>query len=1043
VSSIKHHVTGMQYWRSLEQLADGPEMRELIDKEFPGYDPENIQASSRRSFLKIMSASLALAGVTLTGCRRWPKERLAPYSSNPRDRMPGVPEQFATVWELAGVAMGLLVTSVDGRPIKIEGNPSHPFAWTVKDKIGSADTFAQASVLELYDPQRSRAVIDRTSGNGFSRYTDWANFGTVSDKIFKKGSGDGFAILSEASSSPSVLDMKKRLLAAYPGAQWYEYEPLTHDSEREGTKQAFGKPVRPRLFLEKAQTIVCLDADLLGTHPAHTRYANDWSQGRRSADAPEKDKKRMSRVFVAESAFTITGSVADVRIGVDPSRIDAIARALARSVGVEGVTGDERLSPTEAKFVTDAVKDLQEAREAKAAVVAVGPSAPAHVHTLVCAINEKLNAVGGTIAYFDEPAGDQPAHMKQIADLSDAMRGDKVQTLLILGGNPVYDAPADVKFADAMAKVPNTIRLGLYDDETSAKCKWHLPRAHYLESWGDARAWDGTPSITQPLIEPLYGGKSIIEVLALIVEDSVTVGEQLVRRTWKQFITGEFEPTWRAALEAGVLADATPKAADVKVQSLNLPATGGKLQGFALRFQPDPRTYDGRFANNGWLQETPDPISKMVWDNAAMISKPDADKLGLTTGDMIRLTTAHASLDVAAYVLPGQPLGVIGVTLGYGRTAAGHIGNGLGFQTYALRTSHTPYFATGMQVSKTGDSYILGLTQNHHLIDAIGQEGRDKRIGPKGKSSIVFNIIHESSFVEFKDNPHSAHTDEVGRIGLQLFQPPMKFADTHAWGMSIDLNTCIGCHACAVACQAENNIPIVGKEQVLNHREMNWIRVDRYFKGNPDDSNDIEVVWQPMTCQHCENAPCEQVCPVAATVHDSEGLNTMVYNRCIGTRYCSNNCPYKVRRFNYFDYHSQDPRQSWGKPYPKLPDMQQEEQVDSIKRMVFNPEVTVRMRGVMEKCTYCVQRIHHATIEKRAAGTDVKDGDIITACQQACPTNAIVFGNLLEPDAQVTRMHKNVRSYAVLDEELNTKPRTLYMAKIRNPADEAGAEKKA
>ncbi|HEV2690746.1 MAG TPA: 4Fe-4S dicluster domain-containing protein, partial [Bryobacteraceae bacterium] len=515
--------------------------------------------------------------------------------------------------------------------------------------------------------------------------------------------------------------------------------------------------------------------------------------------------------------------------------------------------------------------------------------------------------------------------------------------------------------------------------------------------------------------------------------DSVTVGEQLVRRTWKQFITGDFEPAWRAALEAGVLTEAAPKAADVKVQALNLPAAGGKLQGFALRFQPDPRTYDGRFANNGWLQETPDPISKIVWDNAAMISKPDADKLAVTTGDMIRLTTASAALDVAAYVLPGQPVGVIGVSLGYGRTAAGHIGDGLGFNTYALRTSQTPYVASGVQVTKTGDSYILGLTQNHHLIDSIGQKGRDDRIGEKNQSGM---IIHEATLVEFKDNPRAAHVDETGRVGLQLFQPPMKFNDTHAWGMSIDLNTCIGCHACAVACQAENNIPIVGKEQVLNHREMNWIRVDRYFKGNPDESNDIEVVWQPVTCQHCENAPCEQVCPVAATVHDSEGLNTMVYNRCIGTRYCSNNCPYKVRRFNYFDFHSQDPRQSWGKPYPKLPDMQQQEQVDSIQRMVFNPEVTVRMRGVMEKCTYCVQRIHHATIEKRAAGTDVKDGDIITACQQACPTQAITFGNLLEPDAQVTRLHKNPRAYALLDEELNTKPRTLYMAKIRNPADE-------
>ncbi|HEX4794392.1 MAG TPA: 4Fe-4S dicluster domain-containing protein, partial [Humisphaera sp.] len=495
--------------------------------------------------------------------------------------------------------------------------------------------------------------------------------------------------------------------------------------------------------------------------------------------------------------------------------------------------------------------------------------------------------------------------------------------------------------------------------------------------------------------------------------------------------------TWRAALEAGLLADATPKPIEAKVNALQLPplaASRAQANTVTLRFTPDARTYDGRFANNGWLQETPDPVAKLMWDNAAMVSKVDADRWGITTGDMIRLTTPTATLDIAAYVLPGQPVNVIGVSLGYGRTAAGHIGDNLGFNTYFLRNSHSPYVQAGVTVTKLGATYKLVATQNHHLIDSIGQEARDERIGPKHHDG---RLIREATFAEFKEHPYAPHEVVPGRVGLQLFQPPTKFTDTHAWGMSVDMNTCIGCMACTVACQAENNIPIVGKEQALNHREMNWIRIDRYFKGDPDDANTIEVIYQPVMCQHCENAPCEQVCPVAATMHDSEGLNVMVYNRCVGTRYCSNNCPYKVRRFNYFDFHSQDPRNTWGVPYLKPPDMQQNEQIDPIKRMVFNPEVTVRMRGVMEKCTYCVQRIHKATIAARTHGpdSDVKDGDIITACQQACPTQAIVFGNLLDKDAKVTNLHKNARAYAMLDDELDTKPRTMYLAKLRNPVD--------
>jgi Fe-S-cluster-containing dehydrogenase component len=611
-----------------------------------------------------------------------------------------------------------------------------------------------------------------------------------------------------------------------------------------------------------------------------------------------------------------------------------------------------------------------------------------------------------------------------------------------------------------------TIRLGLYEDETSNQCKWHLPRAHYLESWGDARAWDGTAGIVQPLIMPLYNGKSIIEALALIVAAATmkdrpttlpatqpasapattqpdlnaepTEGHEIVRRTWSKLLSEEgFDLALRKVVEKGWHPGSEFPAAELAVKATDYPASAPPADGFYLRFQPDSHAYDGRFANNGWLQETPDPLTKLVWDNAAMISKRDADKLGATTGTIIRIETPERSgndaLLIAAYVMPGQPDGLITLPLGYGRTVAGHIGDKLGFDVYSLRTSRDLNMLAGAKISLGPGSYRLVATQDHHIMDTVGAQGRDVRIGAKDHSGM---IIHEATLTEFKENPRSLH-GLPRKVGLQLFQEPSPFNDTHAWGMAVDMNACIGCNACAVACQAENNIPIVGKEQADMHRAMNWIRIDRYFKGDSEDPN-IEVVYQPMMCQQCENAPCEQVCPVGATVHDSEGLNTMVYNRCIGTRYCSNNCPYKVRRFNYLDYHSQDPRQNWAKPYLNIPDLQQLEQVPEIKRLMFNPDVTVRMRGVMEKCTYCVQRIHRATIARRADGSDVVDGDIVTACQQACPTQAIIFGNLNDNDSTVSRLHRNMRAYGVLHEELDTRPRTKYLAKIRNPNGEPG-----
>jgi molybdopterin-containing oxidoreductase family iron-sulfur binding subunit len=992
----------------------------MVAQEFPGYDADSISTGSRRSFLKLMSAAMALAGLTLTGCRRWPKEELAPFSSNPVGRIPGVAEEYATVWEFGGVGQGLLVKSFDGRPIKIEGNPTHPMAKVGTGRYGASTKLAQATLLDMYDPQRNTGV-GQYNGNTVTAGT-WDGF-VEAIRAAIQANPAGFAVLSEATTSPSVLDMRQRLTKAFPQVKWYEYEPVGRDNELEGSRMAFGQAVRARLQLNKANVVVCLDADVLGDHPAQIRYSSDWAEKRRSAD-----QGQMSRVYAVESTFSTTGSVADVRLGATPDRVYAVAAAIAAGVGVGGVQAD-KLSAAEEKFVNAAVADLKKA--GNAGVVAAGDHASKETNALAHAINAKIGAVGNTVTLHADPAGDRPTHVEAIKGLAAAMNGGQVAALLILGGNPVYDAPADVNFKAALAKVGFSAHLGLYADETSQACKWHLPRSHYLEAWGDARAWDGTASVAQPLIEPLFGSKSVIEVLALITNDEVKAGEQIVRRTWSKQLNGDLE--WRRALEQGVIPDTAFPAVQAAVRTVNYPAPAAAKPGtFAVRIDANPSVHDGRFANNGWLQETPDPMSKLVWDNAVSISIKDAKALGIEQGDMLKIDANGQSVEVPAFLMPGQPQGVLCVTLGYGRTAAGPIGNDLGFNTYGLLTTTAPTVIADAKVEKTGKTYTLITTQEHHIMEPIAKGAEDVRLGAAAGQS--GKIIRDAFFAEYKANKNMWAKSHG--VPLQLFEPPIVQTDTHAWGMSVDMNSCTGCGACVVACQAENNIPIVGKEECKRHREMNWIRVDRYFKGD-EESDDVAVVHQPMMCQHCENAPCESVCPVAATVHDSEGLNTMVYNRCIGTRYCSNNCPYKVRRFNYFDFHQKDPRAKWGAPWPGMPDEQQLA-VDKVKRMVYNPDVTVRMRGVMEKCTYCVQRVHGATIAKRAAGTDVKDGDILTACQQACPTEAIIFGNYNEADSRVSKLRENPRSYQVL-EDLNTRARTRYLAKLRNPSDTAAA----
>ena len=1026
MSSLEQQPPGARYWRSLGELARDPQWRREVLRSLAAHGvPPHL---SRRQFVRLMSASLALAGLTLSGCRRWPRRVLAPRAANPEGRVPGRFEHYATVMEIGGVGAGLLVTAFEGRPLKIEGNPLHPSSRSAAPSIGAADVFAQAATLELYDPRRSRAVIDRRSGQ--PRRSTWEQFAAFAREHFasvRAAGGEGFAVLSEASSGPGMQDMKERLRQTMPACRWYEYEPLTRDNEREGMRLAFGKPLRLLLHLDRADVIVAFDEDLFGDHPCRLRHAADWSL-RRDTDAPGTVANRL---YVAESRLTITGAAADSRLPLRPSRVGQLVVALAARLGL-AVAPPDGLSADEKAFIESAGADLLAHRGR--AVVAIGAHHRPDVHALVHAINAVLDSPGNTLAYIEDPLPDRPSHLESIIALAGEMRSGKVRTLLILGGNPAYDVPADLDFPRLLETVPATMRLGLYEDETSALCKWHLPRAHWLESWADSRAADGTIAVAQPLIEPLFGGRSAIEILAMVIDDAQPDGLEIIRRAVLPMLPSgagqDREKLWRKALHDGLVEGSAARPATVSAAPARQPASEPvAADAMEIRFLPDARVYDGRFANNAWLQELPDPLTKLTWDNAALFSVSDAAKLGIRTGDLVRISLGARSIEIAAYVLPGQPAGVIGLPLGYGRRRAGDIGNGVGFDTYVLRTTGGFYWASGATVQKTGRTYPLASTQDHHLIDPVGFAGRRARIGAKSSSAPLIREVTAGAEEHAHPADHHDHT-------RQPFDPPHPLNENHAWAMVIDLSRCIGCSACTIACQAENNIPVVGKDQVLFSREMHWLRIDRYFRGEPDDPNP-QVVFQPVTCQHCENAPCEQVCPVAATVHDTEGLNAMVYNRCVGTRYCSNNCPFKVRRFNYLDYYSKHPRRP-ARPWLGMPDSQQGASVDPVLRMVFNPSVSVRMRGVMEKCTFCVQRIRQAQAESRRTGRPLRDGDVVPACQQTCPTQAIVFGDLNDPSSRVSALRRSGRAYTLL-EELNIRPRTAYLARLRNPPGAAPA----
>ncbi|MEM9789323.1 MAG: TAT-variant-translocated molybdopterin oxidoreductase [Planctomycetota bacterium] len=1089
---------GETYWRSLDELAATPEFREALQHEFADYDPDEIQGMSRRSFVKLMAASMALSGVTFAGCRRLPEERMAPFAARPEGWVPGTTIRYASMDEIGGVAVPTLVQAYDGRPIKVDG----------RDMGSSA--YLQARVLEMYDPERARWVYQGDAAGNVAR-SDWAAFAADLDaRLSASGDGSGVGVLTQFTSSPTAARLREAIATKYPGLRMYAYEPIHRDNAVAGSALAFGRPLRQQLDLSKAEIIACFDDDLLGVHPNGPTHARQWAERRRGVDDATPT---MNRVYAAESTMTLTGSVADERLPVQSGQVSAVLMVLARRLGVPGV-GSATLPPAidargggllidPQSFVAKLADDL-EANRGKA-VVTVGFNQPPAVHALAHAINQYLgnDAADAPVSFIDEFA--PHSAMEDIHRLAADLDAGDLSTLLILGGNPCYDAPADLDFAGLLGRVESVAYLSLYATETSLAADWQLPMAHALTQWGDGRGWDGTTYLRQPQIEPLYAGRSDIELLGMIAGETPGDGYALTRATFAHDNAID-EPAWRKALSDGELADtaAATVAASITPDAGSHAAVYRQPNGFELTFQTSRQVYDGRFANNAWLQEVPEPLTKMTWGNAALINIHDADELGVKTGDVVRVTVNRNDVDLPVYPMPGQARGSIAVALGFGRQRVardrGNVGHDVGVNVYPLRTRSYGSVVPDVKPVKLSKREQLAMTQNHYLMDQTGMSGRQQRTGTLSPDNELYGgdgnfsgrIIKDADLAYFKKNPEFVDKgDHFGAIPLQLWEPPgpttnpinpmtnepwpkpedpdrkgapEAFTDPHAWGMSVDMSTCLGCSACIVACQAENNIPVVGKEQVLRSREMHWLRNDRYFKTDPAKDPHAEnpkVAWQPVSCVQCENAPCEQVCPVAATVHDTEGLNTMVYNRCIGTRYCANNCPYKVRRFNYFDYHSKSPTVNavpgvpdiQALPWLQFPDTEQRTVVNEITRMMFNPEVTVRMRGVMEKCTYCTQRIAAAKIHAKNEYTRthltgvnttdeardtplVKDGEVTTACQDACSTGAIVFGDLNDADSKVSQLARKNRSYGLLT-EFNTRPRTKYLAIVRNPKQEA------
>jgi len=990
----------LRFWRTVDELADDPSFRERLYHEFPSEIETIADDTTRRTFMKLMGASIALAGIT--ACTRQPAEKIVPYVRQPEELIPGRPLFYATTMSLGGSATGLLVETHEGRPTKIEGNPLHP------ESLGACDVFAQAAILGLYDPDRSRTLSNLGEIRPWSAFLGMIRAAATAQQPLK---GAGIRLLTETVNSPTLAAQIQKLLQRFPSAKWHQWDPAGVSNTRAGARLAFDDNVVPMYRFDRADVIVSLDADFLASGPGALAYARAFAS-RRRPDQPD----RMNRLYAIEAMPTSTGSRADHRFPVRPSAIASLAQALAAAVGVSGTGGGINLGEGWPQRIAAIARDLQAHRGA--GLVVAGESQPPVVHALAHAINQALGNAGSTVLYV--PASDMPQidEVESLKELTADMEAGHVDLLLILGGNPVYTAPSDIGFAQAMGKVQTRVHLSLYEDETSQLCHWQIPEAHFLEAWSDARAFDGTASIVQPMIAPLYGGRSAHEVLGAMSDRPERQPRDIVREYWLDHPldasvprneqgtpTAEFERNWRKWLHDGVipLSAPAPRTVSVNTDRITRAIAGGSVQrdnGMELAFRLDPSVLDGRFSNNGWLQELPKPITRLTWDNAILTSPATIQRLkgegrlsfqggehGQYISDVATLKYLGKSIRGPMFGVVGHPDDCLTLHLGYGRTRAGRVGNGAGFNAYTLRTSASLWDGHGVEIERTDETYSLACTQYHHLMQGRG-------------------MVRAATLEEFVKDPKILHEGfETPARTITLY--PNYNYEGYKWGMAIDVNSCIGCNACVVACQAENNIAVIGKDEVLRGREMHWLRVDTYYSG---EQQNPETYFQPVPCMQCENAPCEVVCPVGATVHSHEGLNDMVYNRCVGTRYCSNNCPYKVRRFNFLLY------QDW--------------YTESLK-LGRNPDVTVRSRGVMEKCTYCVQRINAAKINSEEAGRRIADGEIKTACQQTCPADAIVFGNLNDPASRVAKLQAEQRNYSMLA-DLNTRPRTTYLAAIRN-----------
>jgi molybdopterin-containing oxidoreductase family iron-sulfur binding subunit len=1010
---------GKTFWRSLDELADTPAFRSLMEREF-GQAVDWKDLPTRRQFLTLMGASLALAGLSGCSVKPAPTETMVPYVKAPEEIIPGRPLFYATAMTLGGRGVGLLVESHMGRPTKIEGNPQHPAS------LGATSPYHQASVLTLYDPDRSKTVTH------VGQPSTWDEALAALREVVRRQRdrhGAKLRLLTETVVSPTMGAQLAALREDFREAQWHQYEPLAPDSAHRAATLGFGQAVNTyyRLYdldgkQRTADVIVSLDADFLGSDPRNLRLIAEFAAGRRLVPRLSQPwhTAKMSRLYVIESELTATGAKADNRLAVRPSEIEGIARGIAAAVGA--LPGGHRAAGPHAKWVSEIAKDL---RGADGHCVVIAGGQPPAVHLLAHAINQTLHAPGKTVLHTKPVVARPVDHTESLRQLTRDMADGKVEALLIFGGNPVFTAPADIPFKEAMQQVKLRAHLSLFQNETSLQCHWHLPEAHYLEAWSDTVAFDGTASIAQPLIQPLYKGRSAHEVLAAVTSKTQTPGYDIARAYWRKrrqdegASASDFEERWQTAVHDGVVEGTALKHnEEVKLtgkwQDHVKPSSSGGGSGYELVLRPDPTIYDGCFANNGWLQELPKPITRLTWDNAALMSPQTAQDLGVGLGSyahggehggydqpVVELELDGRKLRVAAWIVPGHADGAITLHLGYGREAAGKVGgrrgHKVGVNAYALRTAEHPWFAPGLDVRKTGDTYLLACVQEHHRME---------RRAP----------VRSATLDEFHSNPkfaaeeeHEKEKDEHRRAPMPLTMYEPWPYEGHRWGMAIDLTACVGCGACVVACQAENNIPVVGKKQVAVGREMHWIRIDRYLSGSARKV--AAVHFQPLPCMHCESAPCEYVCPVEATVHSADGLNDMIYQRCVGTRFCSNNCPYKVRRFNFFFYGDY--------------------KTESTK-LQYNPDVTVRSRGVMEKCTYCVQRIRHAEIDAQTENRPIADGEILTACQAACPASAIVFGDINNKKSEVRRWKESPLNYALLG-EVNTEPRTTYLAEVRNP----------